>query len=136
MSDSQESPRKELVRKAAILQLKLLVDGVRDAMLIPLSLVAAIIGLLRGGDDADREFVEVIKLGRRTERWINLFGHQPPLRRSHPGSSLDSLLDRVEEVVMDQYREGQSAAEARAAISKAMQEESGPETQGPGKQES
>jgi hypothetical protein len=136
MSDTQKSTRKELVRDAAILQLKLLVDGVRDAVLIPLSLVATIIGLIRGGDNPDREFREVIKLGRRSERWINLFGHQPPLRRNHPGGSLDGLLDRVEEVVMEQYREGQSAAEARAAISKALQEESAPETKGPTKQES
>jgi len=135
MSEIQENPRKELVRKAAILQFKLLVDGIRDAALIPLSLVATIIGLVRGGNDADREFKQVIKLGRRSERWINLFGHQPPIRANRPGGSLDNLLDRVEEVVMDQYREGQSAAEARTAIKKAMQE-SAPETQDSGKQDS
>lgn len=122
MNEKAPNPRTALLREAATLQLKLLVDGLRDALLIPLSLVAAAIGLLRGGADADREFRRVIKLGRRSERWINLFGHQAPLRRSHPGGSLDTLLDRVEAVVMDQYKKGQSEAEARAAIQKAMQE--------------
>lgn len=122
MNEKVPNPRTALLREAATLQLKLLVDGLRDALLIPLSLIAAAIGLLRGGADADREFRRVIKLGRRSERWINLFGHQAPLRRSHPGGSLDTLLDRVEAVVMDQYKKGQSEAEARAAIQKAMQE--------------
>jgi len=84
---------------------------------------------VRGGADAAEEFQRVIKLGRRSERWINLFGHQPPLRRNHPGGSLDTLLDRVEAVVMDQYKKGQSEAEARAAIQKAMQDDAKETTQ-------
>jgi hypothetical protein len=122
MSESTRSPRQQLVREAAVLQLKLLVDGIRDALLIPVSLVAALIGLVRGGPDADREFRHVLKLGRRSERWINLFGHRPPLLRSHPGGSLDMLLDRVEETVMEQYRKGRNVEEARNAISAALQE--------------
>lgn len=129
MSEKNPNPRVELLRQAAILQVKLLVDGLRDALLIPLSIVAAAIGLMRGGADADREFRRVIKLGRRSERWIDLFGHQPPLRRNHPGGSLDTLLDRVEAVVMDQYKKGQSEAEARAAIQKAMQDDAKETTQ-------
>ncbi len=122
MNDPSPGYREMLIREAAILQFKLLVDGLRDAALIPLSLAATVIGLVRGGPDADREYRRVIKLGRRSERWINLFGHQPPLRRNHPGGSLDGLLDRVEAVVMEQYRKGQSETEARDAIRKAMQE--------------
>lgn len=128
----KSNPRADLLRKALILQFKLVVDGMRDALLIPFSLVAAAIGLIRGGENADEEFRQVIKLGRRSERWINLFGHQAPLRRSHPGGSLDTLLDRVEEVVMDQYRKGQSEAEARAAIRKVLADEPTPDTP-PGK---
>jgi hypothetical protein len=125
MSTPGSSPRAELLRQAAVLQFKLVVDGIRDALLIPLSLVAAMIGLARGGENADEEFRRVIKLGRRSERWINLWGHQAPLRRNHPVGSLDTLLDRVEEVVMDQYRKGRSEEEARAAIRKVLAEQPG-----------
>ncbi len=134
MTEAIPNPRTELMRKSAILQLKLLVDGIRDAVLIPLSLIATVIGLMRGGVNADQEFQRVVKLGRRSERWINLFGHQPPLRRSRPGGSLDGLLDRVEEVVMDQYRKGMSEEDARAAINKVLQEESGALNADPSKQ--
>ena len=115
-----KNPRLQLARDAAILQLKLLVDGLRDAMLIPVSLLAAVLGIVRGGEDADREFLRVLKLGRRSERWINLFGHQAPLGRRHPTGSIDQLLDQVESVVMEQYSKGRNTEEARAAIEAAM----------------
>ena len=129
MSEEKPDPRADLLRRAVVLQFKLVVDGMRDALLIPLSLIAAIIGLARGGENADEEFRRVIKLGRRSERWINLFGHQPPLGKSRPGSSLDTLLDRVEEVVIDQYRKGQSEAEVRAAIREVLAEDPAPAAQ-------
>lgn len=121
MTDPAPSPRQRLFREAAVFQIKLLVDGLRDAVLIPVSLVAALIGLARGGDDPGREFRRVLKLGRRSERWINLFGHQPPLHRPHGAGSLDTLLDRVEETVMEEYRRGRDPEEARKAIRAALE---------------
>jgi hypothetical protein len=112
--------RAALLRNAVVLQLKLVVDGLRDAALIPLALVATALGLMRGGEDADREFRRVIKLGRRSERWINLFGHETPPRRKGPGSSLDQLLERVEAVVVEQHSKGRNSDEARAAIKAAL----------------
>jgi len=111
MDSPSRSPRIELARDAAVLQIKLLVDGVRDAILIPVSLVAALIGLLRGGPDCDREFRRVIKFGRRSERWIDLFGHQRPLAGDPVTGSMDSILDQVETVVMEQYKRGKQATD-------------------------
>jgi hypothetical protein len=116
--------RARLLRDGVVLQLKLVVDGLRDAALIPLGLVAMVLGLLRGGEDCDREFQRVIKLGRRSERWINLFGHETHPRQARPGGSLDQLLDRVEAVVVEQHSKGSNSAEARAAIKAVLDENS------------
>lgn len=122
MNSDTSNPRFALIREAAIFQIKLLADGIRDAILIPVSLIAALIGLVRGGKGCDREYRRVIALGMRSERWINLFGHHRPLSRAHPAGSLDKMLERVEDVVTEQYNRGRSAAEARRAISKALEE--------------
>ena len=119
---TQPGTRMALAREAAVLQIKLVVDGFRDAALIPVSLIAAIIGLFRGGDDADREFREVLKLGRRTERWINLFGYHRPYSRSHPAGSMDTLINTVEDVLREQYEKGRATKEARDAIGDALEE--------------
>lgn len=120
MSKPDYSPRIQLSRDAAVFQLKLIADGFRDALLIPISLVAALIGLLRGGEDCDQEFRRVIKLGRRSERWIDLFGQQRPLGFDNPVGSMDRILDQVEAVVMEQRKKGMSVEETRAAVRKAL----------------
>ncbi len=114
MDHKTRSPRAELIRETALLQIKLLADGFRDAVLIPVSLLAALIGLLRGGDKPNREFRRVIKLGRRSERWINLFGQQRPLGKPNPADSLDNVLGQVESAIVKQYRKGQTTAKDRA----------------------
>ena len=111
MNPETRSPRAKLIREAAVLQVKLLVDGFRDAILIPVSLFAALIGLLRCGEDADREYRRVIKLGRRSERWINLFGHQRALGKSSPISSMDSVLGQMESAVMEHYKKERTGKE-------------------------
>jgi hypothetical protein len=133
MHSTGHKPRTDLVRDTAILQLKLLVDGLRDALLIPISLVAALIGLLRGGPDCEREFRWVIKLGRRSERWINLFGQQRPLGRSHPGGSMDSILEQVESTVIEQYRRGKEAGGAGPSAQAPKDGEGGAEPNSSGK---
>jgi len=121
MTNKSQSPRFELIRDTAVLQLKLLADGFRDAALIPVSLFAALIGLVRGGEDCDRQFRQVLKLGRRSERWINLFGHQKPLGMEHPAGSMDKILAQVESVVVEQYKNGKTANEVRDAVRKSLQ---------------
>jgi hypothetical protein len=120
MNDKPRNPRLELMREVAVLQLKLVADGFRDALLIPVSLLAGLMGLVRGGEEPDREFRRVLKLGRRSERWINLFGQQRPLGKSHPAGSLDVVLEQVETTVMEQYRKGRTPAEARTAIKEVL----------------
>jgi len=108
MSEDKQKPntRSRLVRHAATLQIKLMVDGIRDAILIPVSLIAAFVGFLRGGDEPDREFQQVLKLGRRSERWINLFGHHGDQREEHAAGSIDQILEQAEAAVVEQYKKG------------------------------
>lgn len=111
MGAANRNPRIELIRQTTVLQLKLMVDGLRDAILIPLSLIASLVGVLRGGPDCDREFRRIVNLGRRSERWIDLFGHQPPADGNRITDSMDSILDQVENVVMKKYKRGRRASE-------------------------
>ncbi|MEE8338838.1 MAG: hypothetical protein V3R56_01770 [Xanthomonadales bacterium] len=115
MNRETRNPRVDLIRETAVLQIKLLADGFRDAVLIPVSLIAALIGLLRGGEQADREYRRVIKLGRRSERWINLFGHQRPLGKPHPADSMDNVLGQVESAILRQYKKEKNKAKDRSS---------------------
>ena len=88
-----ENSRLQLLWDVLLFQFKLVADGLRDVLLSPISLISALIGLLAGGDQPDRYFRQVLRLGRRSEIWINLFGH-----RKHSGTS-DDLIAPIKDKV-------------------------------------
>lgn len=120
MAEPNISKRGALVRNALVFQLKLMADGLRDLVLLPISLIAALAGLVRGGDEPEREFVEVLKLGRKSERWINLFGLHGNQEHAHAIASIDALFDKVEETLKRQYQAAGTSAKARAEIDEAL----------------
>jgi hypothetical protein len=104
MGDTDTSKRGTLIRNAVVFQLKLMADGFRDLVLLPVSLIATLIGLLRGGDEPDREFQQVIELGRDSEKWINLFGSHDVPEGASAAASMDVLFTKVETTLKQHYK--------------------------------
>ena len=120
MGESSSNKRIELFRNSVVFQLKLMVDGFRDLVLLPISLVATLLGLLRGGDEPEREFNRVLDLGRDTERWINLFGRADEADPNHAIASMDSLFNRVEETLKQQYKAEGTSERVQAQIASVL----------------
>jgi len=127
--------RWRLVRDLAVFQAKLFVDGIKDLVLSPISLVAAILGLVFDRRDPGRSFYAVLSWGHGFDRWVNLFGAKqhalPPSSAAHPdgpvasppvaqGEGLDAYVTRLERVLVDQYRRGGLTAKAKDAIDQAL----------------
>jgi len=121
MSDTKPSKRSELIRNTVVFQLKLMADGFRDLVLLPVSLVATLVGLLRGGDEPDREFKQVIEIGRGSEQWINLFGSHDMPDNSNAVASIDTLFTKVEATLKQQYKAAGTSESAQAEIDEALQ---------------
>jgi len=121
MSEDKPSKRGTLFRNTVIFQLKLIADGFRDLLLVPISLIASLIGLLRGGDEPDREFNQVLEVGRESERWINLFGTHEQPDDATPAASIDALFSKVEETLKTQYQASGTSERAQAEIDEALQ---------------
>jgi hypothetical protein len=107
MTDDEptESPphhdtRTQLIVDVIVLQLKLAVGGLRDVLLIPISIVAAIFGLLAGGEQPDMYFRQVQRFGRRSDLWLNVFGSR------NRGHTADEMIRPLEESLMAQMRRG------------------------------
>ncbi len=90
--------RFRLVWQVLLFQFKLAADGLRDLLLVPVSLGAGILGLLVGGDEPDQYFRRLQRFGRRTDLWINLFGQY------RHGATSDKLVKPLEESVYQTYR--------------------------------
>jgi hypothetical protein len=116
MSETNPSKRGVLVRNTVVFQLKLMADGFRDLLLLPVSLIATIIGLLRGGDEPEREFNQVIEVGRESEQWINLFGNHEVSDNANAVASMDTLFAKVEESLKQQYQSGGISERVQAEV--------------------
>ena len=97
--DASHTPH-SLVRAVLLLQLKLLLGALRDLVLSPLTLAAAALDFVLSGHQSPRWFRFVLRLGERSDEWIDLWSgaHDAP---SPQRENVDALLARVEEVVRD-----------------------------------
>jgi hypothetical protein len=91
-----------LFRDVLIFQVKLALDGAKDIVLMPLSLLAAGVDVLFPGPRPGHRFYAVIRIGEKYDRWLNLFGAASEADARRGGlfgasrSGSDSLLGRLE----------------------------------------
>ena len=127
-NEAPHSPHWTLIRDLAVLQVKLLVDGFRDLVLLPASIIAAIISLSRTENGKPGpEFYKLLVLGKQSEHFINLFG---ALRNAPAdidpqdlgsGAEMDDIVSRVESFVVDEYKRGGVTAQAKSRIDEALE---------------
>jgi hypothetical protein len=125
--NSDHPDRWTLLRDLAVLQVKLLVDGFRDLVLVPASLIAGIISLVKGTRDRPGpQFYQLIGVGKQSEVWINLFKayeHSPPEVKqeySFGVANMDEIVDKFESFVVDEYQRGGVTRQAKERIDKAL----------------
>ena len=129
MQESHDTPPKdwapsksELIRDAVVFQFKLFVDGIRDVVLIPVSLAAALLSFLKPGAAAGTEFYDVVALGRTTERKINLFSAADKLGSDAVAEELpdlDALVSDLEAFAKKEYA-GERFAPARERLQRLL----------------
>lgn len=130
-TSAEESPQRTeywlLIRDVGVLQVKLVVDGLRDLVLVPASLIAGVVSLIRSKDGKPGpQFYRLIAIGKKSEHWINLFGaiRNAPMNIADDVSfgdlDIDDIVSRVETFVVDEYRRGGVTRQAKARIDKAL----------------
>jgi len=126
-TETHDSERWTLIRDAAVLQFKLVVDGLRDFLLVPASLIAAVVSLVKTKDGRPGpHFYQLLAYGKQTEQGINLFGayEHAPEEITHGDRfsemNIDELVVRVESFVIDEYKRGGMTTHAKEQIDKAL----------------
>jgi hypothetical protein len=108
-----------LLRDVLALQAKLVADGLRDIVIGPVLLLTGLAAFVTGSRRARALYYDVVRIGRRSEYWINLFAeHDGPAEPAGPG--LDDALAKVEAFVVEQHARGGITGTARQAIDRAL----------------
>lgn len=118
--------RRTLARDIAVLQVKLVVDGLRDFVLVPVSLFVGVSSLFRRGDDARKDFYRLLHTGRESDRWINLFGAADRIdargvdTERFPDADIDVLADRMESFLVQEYESGGVTRQAKERLERLL----------------
>jgi len=130
MSSLSSSPpegsgeRWRFLRDVSVFQLKLFLDNLRDFALVPISLGAALIYLVYKGEREGALFYKVLRWGAHSEEVIDVYSaieHQPPGSfKVNPAYTVDSVIARLEGVVVREYDKGGTAASIKAALDRAI----------------
>ena len=116
-----------LIRDIGVLQVKLVVDGLRDIVLVPASLIAGIISLATSTDGKPgTQFYRLLAWGKESEHWINLFGAVKNSPESVQQSAsfgdrdIDDIVGRLETLVVDEVNRGGVTSHAKARLEKIL----------------
>ena len=101
-----ENSRTELVRDTIVLQLKLIVDGIRDLALMPICLFATLFGLIVHRERPGRYTYRILSYGRLSEKWIGLFDdaekdQMGPLE--YEGEKFDDIVIKAQNAFESKY---------------------------------
>jgi hypothetical protein len=100
MSESTPKDVRGLLRDVGVFQLKLVVDALRDLVMSPITLAAAALDLLLSGQQPPQYFRAMLRLGRRSEQWIDLWA--AAYEQDGPrAENVDAVLARLEEALRD-----------------------------------
>ena len=127
-AQDEMSGRWTLIRDVAVLQVKLVVDGLRDLLLVPLSLAAGIVSLASGEKGVPgTQFYRLLAVGKQSESWINLFGaltNAPPDLEQptpFPDANMDDIVGKIEAFVVSEEKRGGMTAQAMERFEKAIE---------------
>ncbi len=116
-----------LIRDIGVLQVKLIVDGLRDLVLVPLSLAAGIISLASSKDGKlGLQFYHLLAWGKQSEVWINLFGavKNSPEKIEQPqpfgDKDIEDIVGRLESFVVDEVKRGGVTTQAKERLDKIL----------------
>ena len=119
--------RWRLLRDLGVLQVKLLVDGLRDIILVPASLVAGIVSIVSSNDGKPGpQFYQLLAWGRQSEIWINLFGavknspEEVGQQQPFGSTDIDDIVGRLETFVIDEVKRGGVTTQARDRLDKIL----------------
>ena len=119
--------RWRLLRDLGTLQIKLLVDGLRDIILVPASLVAGIVSIVSSNDGKPGpQFYQLLAWGRQSEIWINLFGavknspEEVGQQQPFGSTDIDDIVGRLETFVIDEVKRGGVTTQARDRLDKIL----------------
>ena len=109
-----------VLRDLLIFQIKLFLDGIKDIVLMPASIIAAGLDVVVPGEKPGRLFYSVLRFGEKFDRWLSLFSAASTADAHNGGlfgasrAGSNSLLGEIEAMILG-HEEPRTPRKRRAA---------------------
>ena len=124
MPETNSDERWKFLRDFVVFQVKMLLDNVRDLVLMPVALGAALLDLVLKGDREGARFYKVLRWGWHSEKVIDVYS---AIEHDEPGEfqigrdyTVDGVIARLEGVVTREVEKGGTAATIKSAMDRAI----------------
>ena len=114
-NNQPENFRWVLIKKGFVFQLKLGADALRDFILSPISIILLITDVLCRHDARNSLFYKMMKYGRLSDHWINLFEIKQGFG-FRKNKNVDHWIDKVETIINEQQHAGKMSQAAKDKI--------------------
>ncbi len=118
--DAPMNPRWVLIRDVLVFQGKLALDALRDVALAPVAIIAAVVGVFLKPANPGHYFYDLMRWGRRTDHFINLFSAGQDKSERDEFLSVDDLVESLEKVVVAEHEKGGMTTDTKAHIDKTL----------------
>jgi hypothetical protein len=112
------------IRDVVVFQIKLLLDNLRDLVLMPVALAAAVIDLIYRGEREGALFYKVLRWGLHSEEVIDVYSaiahHDPGRFKVSEAYTVDGVIAHLENVVTREVEKGGTAATIKTAMDRAI----------------
>jgi hypothetical protein len=121
LASSPDKNRWRFLRDVLVFQLKMLLGSFRDFALVPVSLGAALLDLIMKNEG--HLFYKVMRWAWHSEEMINVYSlikNEVGDKTVDPNYTIDSVVARIEGVLVREYQKGGTAAGIKDALDKVI----------------
>jgi hypothetical protein len=120
LPSDHRTARWTLLRDVVVLQGKLTLDGIKDHVLGPIAVVAALFGIVFEPKAPGRHFYSLLRAGREFDRWVDLYGAREDGSPEGEVQGLDAHVRKLEALLVAQHGRGGLTRQAKQAIDQAI----------------
>jgi hypothetical protein len=110
------------LRRLVLFQIKLAADALRDLLLSPVAFICTFIDIICNTQDKNSAFERLMRFGRRSDFFINLFEQRHRLKES---SNIEQVASNIESIIKNEMQNQTLSTKAKQKIKQQLSPKKG-----------
>jgi hypothetical protein len=123
-NSEQQATLYSRLRRLVLFQIKLTADALRDLLLSPVAFICTLIDIIFNTQGKNSAFERLMRFGRRSEYFINLFEQRHRIKQS---SNIEQVASNIESIIKNEMQNQTLSAKAKQKIKQQLSPQKRPE---------